>query len=68
MRIKLGEKVAFSISVSFGPVRDDDDVVAEKRKSIEKNNYLQKTILGITDNLSFEQERDKYIIIASPQP
>lgn len=68
MRVKLGEKIAFSLSVSFATVRDEEDITAEKRKRAQKNEYLQKTILWITDDLSFENERNKYLVIARSQP
>ncbi len=68
MRVKLWEKVAFSISVSFAPVRDEEDITSEKRIRREEDDYLKKTLLGINKDLSFEKERDKYIVIAHDQP
>lgn len=63
MRIKLGNKFAFGISVIFKWPRDSVDPAMAKRAVIQRRQYLEKLHLNFSDDLTFIKERNKYLVI-----
>lgn len=61
MRMKFGDKIAFSLSIWFKPLFDKVDPAIEKRKQRENSRYLSDQVLGISDDLTQKQQRNKYV-------
>lgn len=63
MRVNLWDKISFGLSIFFKPLNDKIDPAAAKRLIRENNQYLEKTVLRITDDLTFAHERNKYLVL-----
>lgn len=63
MRVKLGDKISFGLSVFFKSPNDKIDPAAAKRLIRENNNHLEKVVLWISDDLTFAHERNKYLVL-----
>lgn len=63
MRIKFWNKFAFGVSVIFKWPRDAADPAVAKLKAREQRAYLEKTHLSLTDDLTFVEERNRYLVI-----
>lgn len=63
MRIKFADKFSFGVSVFFKWARDKKDPAVEKQLAAQERSYLEKAHLGITDDLTFVDERNRYLII-----
>jgi len=68
MRIKLGNKFAFGISVIFKWPRDATDPAMDKREASERLKYLQDIYLPVPDpdELTFVNKRNQYLALQSP--
>jgi hypothetical protein len=64
MRIDFGNKFAFGVSVIFKGSRDAIDPATVKLRAIEQREYLEKVHLRITNNLTFIEERNRYLVMA----
>ncbi|USN55732.1 MAG: hypothetical protein H6765_03975 [Candidatus Peribacteria bacterium] len=67
MRVDFADKFSFGISVGFVPLRDEVDPASIKRLEIQRNEYLQKVILDMSDELTTIKERNKYVVLADPE-
>lgn len=63
MRVDFGEKVSFGLSVGFKPTTDKTDPAAEKRKQVERNAFMERTLLDIGNPLTSLSERNKYVTL-----
>ena len=65
---KLNLKNMFNFEIAFTtkPTWAEKDVRTEKIEQEQQHQYLEKTILNITEQLTHEEQRNKYILIANP--
>lgn len=61
MRVDFSEKVSFGLSIGFVPSTDKPDPAAQKRKQVERNAFLERTLLDIGHPLTSLEERNKYV-------
>lgn len=66
MRVKFGKKFSFTLNVWFKPVFNMVDSAHQKRLLKDNNAYLENLLLGITDELTFREERNKYVHLYHP--
>lgn len=63
MRIKFADKFSFGVSVFFKWARDKKDPAVERQLAAQERSYLEEVHLGITDDLTFVDERNRYLIL-----
>jgi hypothetical protein len=63
MRIKFADKFSFGVSVFFKWARDKKDPAVERQLAAQERSYLEEAHLGITDDLTFVDERNRYLIL-----
>jgi hypothetical protein len=63
MRIKFGNKFAFGVSVIFKWPKDAIDPAVAKQRAREKREYLENVHLDISDDLTFIEERNRYLVV-----
>lgn len=67
MRIKFWNKFAFGVSVVFKWPNDAVDPGIAKQKAREKREYLENVHLQISDDLTFREERNRYLVLQSTE-
>lgn len=65
MRIKFANKFAFGISVIFKWPGDAIDPAIAKQRAREQREFLENVQLNISDDLTFVEERNRYLILES---
>jgi hypothetical protein len=65
MRIKFANKFAFGVSVIFKWPRDAIDPAIAKQRARQQREFLENVQLNITDDLTFVEERNRYLILES---
>lgn len=67
MNLQRGDRFSFWVSVSTAsPPASQDDLANEKIKTIEQHSFTENYALGFNKDLSFQQEKNKYLIVADP--
>ena len=64
--LKMDELFTFDFSLGFKSMKPKQAPHAEKKLHEENNAFLQQTILGVTDELTHQREKNKYLIVADP--
>lgn len=65
-KIKLVDTLAFGLTVTFKAPPRTTEPSAEKRMQIENNKYLTDLLLWFNEEMTFEDERNKYNVLVNP--
>jgi hypothetical protein len=64
--LKLKNMFNFEINFMSKPSYEEKDPRTEKLEQEETNKYLEKTVLQMTNHLTHENQRNKYLILYNP--